>query len=115
MNEFIQAISEYLKQKDYISAASEIIGMARFDPDMDLIQTEMYKLAEHPNHIIRGDALLALGYVVMRFKDINLRKAVPLIKHGLSDNDQFVRTQAINSSDMFIQYLDIDIRTYEIE
>ncbi len=58
-----------------------------------------YRLIDHTDSIVRGNACLSLGHIARVFGALDRKRAIETLKKALSDDDDFVRRHAQDAID----------------
>ena len=68
------------------------------------------RLASHPDPTVRGYAIMSLGHLARRFKEIDEALVRPLLERALNDHDELVRELTKSAADEIHQFLHWTIR-----
>jgi len=63
------------------------------------------RLAGHDDPAVRGNAVVALGHLVRRFRSLDERQFKPIIESALRDSQEYVRNSAKSAADEIHQFL----------
>ena len=100
-----QELRDLLNKGDPTVLADAAISVSLNHEDRAFAESVLILLANHPDPIVRGDAILGFGHLARRFGHLG---QVPksLIEAALGDQAVFVRQQAISAADDVRQFLD---------
>ena len=74
-------------------------------PDFDWTQSICVRLSLHSDKVVRGNAILGLGYLAMSCKRLDERITRPIIEAGMQENDEWVRGRSEDAAEMCTTYL----------
>jgi hypothetical protein len=74
-------------------------------PDQPFAQDICLKLSRHAYSKVRGNAVMSLGHLARRFRNLDERTVKPVIESALTDEDEYVRTLAKSAADEIHQFL----------
>lgn len=75
-----------------------LISLGLYYDDFEYALKMIFKFANHPNNIIRGNAILSIGYLAMRFKILPIHPTIELLQKSLDDHDPYVKNQAYSAA-----------------
>ncbi len=85
------------------------ITVALACPDQTIAQDVCLKLSRHAHNKVRGNAVISLGHLARRFRQLDERIVKPVIESSLNERDEYVRTRAKSAADEIHQFLGWDI------
>ena len=62
-------------------------------------------LSSHAHERVRGNAIMSLGHVARRFRQLNEDRVRPVIESALRDTNEYVRIHAKSAADEIHQFL----------
>jgi HEAT repeat protein len=71
-----------------------VVGMNAHACDRGWAEDLCFKLAEHPNFNVRGNAILGLSHIARTCRSLNLERAIPAVQKALTDESDYVRGHA---------------------
>lgn len=86
-----------------------VVGMNAADCEREWAEEICFKLANHPNFNVRGNAILGLGHIARTCRELNLERAIPVISHALADQDPFVRGHADDAASDLKVFLGVSV------
>lgn len=83
------------------------VSVALFSDDLSWAQEVCVQLAEHPDPLVRGNALLGFGHIARRFGELNLDIIMPIVDRARHDpeEEEYVRFQANDAFDDIQHYV----------
>lgn len=63
------------------------------------------RLSEHPDEVVRGNALLGIGYLAHHFRDLPEQKIRSMIERGMNDASPWVQQRAGEATEEFSMWL----------
>lgn len=87
-------LDEIFHSTDLNQIGIALICLGLYYDDFDYALKTVFKFANHPNNIIRGNAILCIGYLAMRFKMLPPHPTIELIQNALDDHDPYIKDQA---------------------
>ena len=87
-----------VKRNDADELSRVVIAVGLHSDDAAWAEAFCLRLAKHKSGNVRGNALLAMGYLAMRFGRIR-DECVAAVSAGLNDPDDWVRGQADSAAD----------------
>jgi hypothetical protein len=88
-----------------------IVALA--SPDVACAQSLCIRMFSHGDSRVRGNAVMSLGHLARRFRQLDEKKVKPLVEHALRDGDEYVRTSAKSAADEIHQFLHWQIAGHE--
>jgi hypothetical protein len=85
------------------------ITLALSDLDLNYVQSVCLQLCSHCDAVVRGNALVSLGHLARRFRQLDEQAAKPMLESGLRDQDEYVRSSAQSAADEVHQFLHWEI------
>jgi hypothetical protein len=76
-----------------------LLAVALYEVDRDWAEQFCLLHARHPSPAVRGSALLGLGHLARRFRDLDRSQVEPVLQAGLADENAWVRGQAESARD----------------
>jgi hypothetical protein len=104
------ALLDAIARNDTVALPSMIIATALYESDFDLARRACITLSEHPDEIIRGNAILGFGHLARRFGELE-QPEIGIVKRGLHDASDYVRDQANAAASDLKSFLAVDVRT----
>lgn len=86
-----------------------VVGMSADECGREWAEAICYKLSDHPDFTVRGNAVLGLGHIARTCGSLDLARAVPIISRALSDPHAYVRGQADSAASDVQVYLKVQI------
>ena len=87
-----------------------LIAIDLHEPDAARAQALCVRLSHHPDEVVHGNALLALGHLARRFGLLDEGSVRPAVEAGLTDASKFVCGQADAAADDLGHFLGWRIR-----
>jgi hypothetical protein len=81
------------------------LTLALSDLDFNFTQTVCIRLCSSENSKVRGNALVSLGHLARRFRQLEEQAVKPIIEAALQDTDGYVRMSAKSAADEIHQFL----------
>ncbi len=81
------------------------VTLALSDLDFNFTQSVCVQLCSNTNSRVQGNALVSLGHLARRFRQLDEQIIKPLIESLLQNPDEFVRTCAKSAADEIHQFL----------
>jgi hypothetical protein len=89
------------------------LTVALSSSDQPFAEGVCLRLAAHSHNKVRGNAVMSLGYLARRFRELNEHTVKPVIEAALIDTDEYVRTHAKAAADEIHQFLHWTIQGHE--
>jgi hypothetical protein len=89
------------------------VTLALICTDPKHAQSICLQLSSHANGRVRGNALISLGHLARRFRDLEERTVRPVIETALNDRNEYVRIHAKSAADEMCQFLGWTITGHE--
>jgi len=80
--------------------------------DSALAQEVCLRLSKHEHHKVRGNAVMSLGHLARRFRELDEDKVRPILESALHDQDEYVKMLAKSAADEIQQFLHWQIAGY---
>jgi hypothetical protein len=71
-----------------------VVSVGLFEEDYDFAYKIVFKLSCHPDHKVRGNAILCFGYLARRFRKLPEEQVKPIIELALKEKKGFIYDQA---------------------
>jgi hypothetical protein len=81
------------------------ITAALLSPDPGNVTAVCIHLTAHEDPKVRGNAIVSIGHLARRFRDLDEMRVKPVIENALHDQDEFVRSSAGSAADEIHQFL----------
>jgi hypothetical protein len=88
---------------DELQLVPVIVALA--SSDQACAQEVCLKLSAHDHRKVRGHALISLGHLARRFRNLDEKAVKPFIEQALQDKDEYVRIHAKSAADEIHQFL----------
>ena len=82
-----------------------VLSAALYADDRKWAESICIKLSEHQHFNVRGNAILAFGYIARKHGALEKKMVEPLIEKALQDPNKWVRGQTENAADDVEMYL----------
>ena len=92
-----------------------VVGMNADDCDRAWAESLCFRLAEHPNFNVRGNAMLGLGHIARVCRSLDTARALPVLSRGLEDPDEYVRGHAHDAALDLHMYLGEVVPGYDVD
>jgi hypothetical protein len=103
-----QALLEAIDRNDTKVLPSMIIAAALQEQDGDFARTACMRLSQHPDEIVRGNAILGFGHLARLHGKLG-KPEIAIVQRGLHDPSDYVRGQANAAADDLKQFLGVDL------
>ncbi len=105
-----------MERSDLLELQLVSVTVAIACEDRLIAQQVCLTLAGHTNNRIRGNAIMSLGHLARRFRNLDEAAVKPLIEAALTDADEYVRVHARSAADEIHQFLGWNIsgHTYAV-
>ncbi len=105
-----------MERNDLLELQLVSVTVAIACEDRLIAQQVCLTLAGHTNNRIRGNAIMSLGHLARRFRNLDEAAVKPLIEAALTDADEYVRVHARSAADEIHQFLGWNIsgHTYAV-
>ena len=90
-----------------------VIGMSASDCERSWVENICFKLTEHQDFNVRGNALLGLGHIARTCRELDLARALPIISRALSDSNEYARSHANNAACDLQIYMGVEVPGYD--
>lgn len=94
-----------IKENDVATLIPVALSVATYDPDWKYAQDLCIRLSEHSNASVRGNAILALGYVARVHRRLEKRIVKPVLLRAQKDSEAEVCSRADDAVDDINLYL----------
>jgi hypothetical protein len=112
MTELIYEDFEYLSRAElqmaFDSGNSEkirnaLFSAAKYEPDWRWSQDQCFRFLDHPDHLVRWAAALALGFIALYQRNLDLPEALPRLHAAC--HDPLIKGPASDSIEMVLQFV----------
>ena len=94
-----QEINAAIRENDSKKLSIAVISAALYSGDGVWAEKLAYKLIDHPDHLVRGNAMLSLGHIARVHGTLDRDRAIDVLRVAMNDRDEYVRTHASDARD----------------
>ncbi len=98
-----------IKNNDIGTLISSALSVATYDRDWKYAQDVCLRLAHHTDATIRGNAILAIGYIARVHRKLEKHVVEPVLLRARRDPEAWVRARAEDAIDDVNLYMDWQI------
>jgi len=98
-------VTEALGRNDPEELELVSVTLAITSPDQHFAEDVCLKLALHEHNKVRGNAVMSLGHLARRFRQLNEGAVKPIVEAALQEPDDYVRVRAKSAADEIHQFL----------
>ena len=89
--------------------AQMVVSVSMSGEDIRWAESLCVRLARHNDRNVRGNAVLGFGHIARMHGKLVSSDAISLVTRALTDEDSYVRGQAISAADDIEQFLGVQI------
>jgi len=98
-------LSAAMERNDPIELQMVSVTVALSCEDRLIAQEICLRLSGHSHEKVRGNAIMSLGHLARRFRNLDEQTVKPIIESALQDADEYVRVHAKSAADEIHQFL----------
>jgi len=89
------------------------VSIALISPDLDIAQDACIRLCSHSSPLVKGNALVSLGHLARRFRQLDELRVKPIIEEALEDTNEYICSSAQSAADEIHQFLGWTFKGHE--
>ena len=105
-----QEVEAALERDDAGELHVAVLAVALSSVDQAWAEGICMRLASHPDHIVRGNAILGMGHIARIHRKLDVEGVRPLIQAALQDESEYIRGQADSAADDIELFLKKSVR-----